>query len=44
MALSISRHKAICKNVFEENRMAVFLWRIEHGTKRLNSYKESHGL
>ena len=45
--LPISRDKGIlnkllCKNLFEENRMPVFLWRFEYRRGRLNSKKESH--
>ena len=47
MALSISHRKGIlnkhlCKNLFEENRTPVFLWRFEFRRKILNSNKESH--
>ena len=47
MALSISCHKGIlnkhfCKNLFEKNRMPVFLWRFEYGRRRLNSNNVSH--
>ena len=47
MVLSISRHerilnKQLCKSFFEENRMPVFLLRLERRRRRLNSNKESH--
>ena len=37
-------NKHLRKNLFEENRMPVFLLRFEYRSRRLNSNKESHWL